>query len=108
MNRRRELEEARKRIEQARYDDILSAGNAVLKSRRDINSSINRFESGIHHKYDLNNIEDDMYDKKKRVGIGHEHDYYNYWLLKYCSLDCFIGGTKSVFEEIISELKINK
>lgn len=78
MNRRRELEEARKRIEQARYDDILSAGNAVLKSRRDINSSINRFESGIHHKYDLNNIEDDMYDKKKRVGIGHEHDYYDY------------------------------
>lgn len=58
LKRQREIEAAKKRLNESMYDDILKAGNSVLWERKKAEHILSEQRTGIRHKYDLNNIND--------------------------------------------------
>lgn len=56
----KEIEEARQRVEAAKYSAILNAGNSVLKDRADAQRILDSQQSKIKHKYDFNELDDDL------------------------------------------------
>ncbi len=76
IKKQKELEEARKRVEAAKYSDILAAGHSVLKERKLADKIIENKTNSVRHKYDLNNIDDlddELIDNKHhRYGDGND------------------------------------
>lgn len=59
LKRQREIEAAKKRLNESMYDDILKAGNSVLSERKKAEHILLEQRANVRHKYDLNSFIDD-------------------------------------------------
>ena len=59
LKRQREIEAAKKRLNESMYDDILKAGNSVLSERKKAEHILSEQRTNVRHKYDLNSFNDD-------------------------------------------------
>lgn len=75
LNRKRELEEARKKVERSKYEDILAAGKSVINDRRKYEKALDSQRSGIRHKYDLNSIDEEYEDEVAKAIRGRYTEY---------------------------------
>lgn len=58
LKRQREIEAAKKRLNESMYDDILKAGNSVLSERKKAEHILSEQRTNVRHKYDLNSFND--------------------------------------------------
>lgn len=77
LKKQRVLEEARKRVEAAKYGDILAAGSNAIKERKRAEEVLENQSKSIKHKYDLNKIDelnDEYLDEIKHSHYGDGND----------------------------------
>lgn len=75
MRKLQEIAEARERVNNAKYEDILSAGRDALKERRNLRGSYGDNDY-VRHKYDLNHTEDELENDTEEY--GRRRRYYMY------------------------------
>lgn len=79
--RQMEIEAAKKRISESKYDDILKAGNNILSERKKTEQILAKQNRNIRHKYDLNSfkdLDDDEFEESIRKNNGYSYNKRNY------------------------------
>lgn len=75
LRKHQEIEAARKRLEELRYNELLMAGNTAVSEKRKEKYALSNQKTVIRHKYDFNSIDEYSDDKRDYKEMGGTYYY---------------------------------